>query len=86
MILRIKLTPNSSQDEVIGWEDDPTVGRYLRIRLKAPPVEGKANQALVKFIAKQLSLSKSAVLLEKGQTSRFKTLSLPDSANLRNLN
>jgi uncharacterized protein (TIGR00251 family) len=46
----------------------------LKIRLAAPPVDGKANAALLKFVAETLRLPKSAVTLKSGQTSRRKVL------------
>ncbi len=49
-------------------------GDALKIRLAAPPVEGKANEALIKFVAETLRLPKSAVNLKSGQTSRCKVL------------
>lgn len=82
MKLHVKITPNARQSEVIGWEDDPLRGRVLRVRIAAPPVEGKANEALRVFLAKRLGLPKSQVSLEKGDTSRIKTFSIPDDVKL----
>jgi hypothetical protein len=82
MILRVKVTPNAKRDEFLGWEDDPQGGRHLRIRLQAPPVDGKANKSLVVFLAKQLDVPRSAVALLKGQSSRLKTLEIPDGTTL----
>jgi uncharacterized protein (TIGR00251 family) len=82
MILRVKVTPNAKRDELLGWEDNPQGGRYLRVRLQAPPVDGKANKALVAFLAKRLEVPKSAITLLKGQSSRLKTLEVPDDAKL----
>ena len=82
MILRVKATPNASKNEVLGWIDEPLVGKVLRVRITAPPIEGKANKALAKFIAESLSLSKSAVKLSKGQQSRIKSFEIPDGSEL----
>lgn len=49
-------------------------GEALKIRLAAPPVDGKANEALIKFVAERLKLPKSAVSLKSGQSSRSKVL------------
>ncbi len=49
-------------------------GDALKIRLAAPPVDGKANAALLAFIAERLGVSKSAVTLKSGQTSRRKVV------------
>ena len=51
-------------------------GDALKVRLAAPPVDGKANQALITWLAKTLSCPQSAIELIRGQTSRRKTLSI----------
>lgn len=78
MKLHVRATPNSRSDVIVGWEDDPRAGRVLRVRISAPPVEGKANAALREFLAKTLGVSKSSVVLDKGGSSRFKTFTVPD--------
>jgi uncharacterized protein (TIGR00251 family) len=80
--LRVRATPNARRSEAVGWEDDPQAGRVLRVRVAAPPVEGKANEELRDFIAKSLGLPKSKVLLEKGGASRFKSFEIPDGTAL----
>lgn len=82
MKLRVRATPNAHSSSVIGWEDDPQAGRILRVRVAAPPVEGKANVALREFLAKTLGIPKSKVLLEKGNASRFKSFEIPDGTPL----
>lgn len=54
-------------------------GDALKIRLHAPPVDGKANQALVAWLAKTLGCPQGAIELIRGQTSRRKTLSISTS-------
>ncbi len=78
MRLRVIAVPNSKTSEVVGWEDDPRVGRVLRVKIAAPPVDGKANAALRDFLAARLGVPKSRVVLEKGDTSRIKTFILPE--------
>jgi uncharacterized protein len=85
MLLRIRATPNARQSEIIGWEEDPLVGRVLKVRVAAPPTEGKANAELQRFLAKCLGLPKSKVLIEKGGTSRLKTLEIPDGTNVEQM-
>lgn len=85
MLLRIRATPNARKSEITGWDEDPLVGKVLRIRIAAPPTEGKANQALRDFLAKALDLPKSSVVLEKGDSSRVKCFRLPDDADLSSL-
>ena len=82
MKIRVRATPNARKSEVIGWEEDVQSGRVLRVRVAAPPVEGKANAELRDFLAKALGLSKSKVRLEKGDASRFKTFDIPDGTPL----
>lgn len=82
MKLVVRAVPNASRSEIAGWEDDPRAGRVLRVRIAAPPVEGKANAALREFLAIALGLSKSVVTLEKGDSSRFKTFTIPDGTPL----
>lgn len=83
MKLRILVTPNARSSGIVGWEDHPTGGRALRVRVAAPPAEGKANAALIAFLAKELGVPKSRISLEKGGASRHKTLLIPDEAAAR---
>lgn len=82
MKLHIRVTPNASRSEILGWEQDPQVGRILRVRIAAPPVDGKANDALRVFLAWSLGISKSKVSLEKGGGARHKTFEIPDGTPL----
>lgn len=67
--LTLHIQPGAKKTEFAGLHGDA-----LKIRLAAPPVDGKANEALVKFVAEVLGLPKSAVSLKSGQTSRRKVL------------
>lgn len=82
MKLRIRATPNARRSEIIGWDEDPVVGPVLKVRVAAPPVEGKANEELRSFLAKHLGLPRSKVVMEKGDASRVKTFVLPDGTML----
>ena len=82
MLIRVRAVPNARRSEAVGWEEDPRAGRVLRVKIAAPPVEGKANEALRAFLAAELGVSKSRVRLEKGDSSRFKTFSVPDDCAL----
>ena len=68
-LIRVRVTPRSGRDEVIGWQ-----GGELRVRVRAAPVEGQANEAVCRLIAKQAGVSYSAVEVVGGMTSRLKTL------------
>ena len=67
--LTLHIQPGAKKTQFAGLHGDA-----LKIRLAAPPVDGKANEALIKFIADTLGLAKSAVHLKSGQTSRRKVL------------
>lgn len=67
--LTLHIQPGAKKTEVAGEHGDA-----LKIRLAAPPVDGKANAALIAFVADRLGVAKSAVTLKSGQTSRRKVL------------
>ena len=71
IFLKIHLLPRASRDEICGLHGDA-----IKIRVTAPPVEGKANQALQRFIAEKLNLSSSQVEIIAGQHSREKLLQI----------
>ena len=71
MLLRIKVKPNSKTDEIIREPDGS-----LKVKIRAQPIEGKANKYLVEFLSKKLGLSKSQVTLLKGESNSFKTLEI----------
>jgi len=70
-IVECKIHPNSSRDCIDGIKED-----RLCVRLSAPPIEGKANKALIKFFSKQLHLAKSRISIIHGEKSRIKVLCL----------
>jgi uncharacterized protein (TIGR00251 family) len=65
--LAVQITPNARKTEVIGVLDDA-----LKIKLQAQPIEGKANEALVKYLAKALGVARGAVTITHGQTNKRK--------------
>lgn len=69
--LTLHIQPGARKTEFAGLHGDA-----LKIRLVAPPVDGKANEALLKFIADTLGMAKTAVSLKSGSTSRRKVLEL----------
>ena len=73
--LTLHIQPGAKKTEFAGLHGDA-----LKIRLAAPPVDGKANEALIKFVAETLKLPKSAVNLKSGQTSRRKVLEVSGSS------
>jgi uncharacterized protein (TIGR00251 family) len=67
--LAIKAIPNAPRTEVIGW-----LGEALKVKVHAPPVEGRANDALCEFLAETLGLPRRAITVLRGDTSRQKLL------------
>ena len=71
LLLEVRVQPRASRTEFAGLMSD-----RLRIRLNAPPVDGRANAALVAFVATQCGLARTRVTLERGQAGRDKQLRL----------
>ena len=67
--LKIYATPRSSKTLVAGIHGDPP---RLKIRIAAPPVEGAANEELLKFLSKTLKISRQQISLIRGESSKFK--------------
>lgn len=67
--ISVQIQPNAKKTEVIGVLDDA-----LKLKLQAQPVEGKANEALVRYLADALSVPKSAVTITHGQASKRKLI------------
>lgn len=65
--IRVRVQPRASRTEVAGEHDGA-----LRIRVAAPPVEGEANEALVRFLSKRLRVAASRVTVVSGASSRTK--------------
>jgi uncharacterized protein len=69
ILLKVYLQPKSSKNEVVGPYRDG-----IKVKVTAPPVEGKANEALIRFLAKGFGISPSCIEIIKGLHSREKTL------------
>ena len=65
--LAIKAVPNAPRSAVAGW-----LGDALKVKVQAPPVEGRANEALCEFLARELGLPRRAVTVLRGDPSRLK--------------
>lgn len=70
MRIRVRVTPRSSKN-VIEWEDGA-----LKVRLTASPVDGAANEALLRLLAQHLGLAKREVHIVHGATGRHKTVEI----------
>lgn len=69
VLIRIKLVPRAAANQVDGRHGDA-----VKIRLNAPPVDGKANAALLRFLADKLDLPVAALAITAGHTGRNKTV------------
>jgi uncharacterized protein (TIGR00251 family) len=67
--IRIHVIPNAKIDKAVGQHGDA-----IKIKLRAPPVEGKANAALRRFLAEKLSIPQRAIVLDRGERSRDKLI------------
>ena len=71
IILKVYLQPKASKNEIVGSYRDG-----IKVKITAPPVEGKANEALIRFLAKELGVSPSCIEITRGHHSREKTLKI----------
>ncbi len=71
VILLVRVQPRASKDEIAG-----EMGGELKVRLRAPAVEDRANEALVEFLAELLKTSRSAVSILSGERSRLKRIEI----------
>jgi len=83
--IAVRLTPRGGRDAVDGWGGDEAGRPLLKARVSAPPVEGEANAALIKLIAKALGVPRSAVRIASGEGARVKILTVDgiDEAEVR---
>ena len=68
-ILRVHIVPNAKIDRVVG-----EYGDAIKIKLRAPAVEGKANAALIRFLAAQMKCPRHSTVLQRGHKSRDKLI------------
>ena len=65
--LRLRVQPRASREAILGWRED-----VLRVAVTAPPVEGEANRAVTRLLARALGVAPSAVRVVQGERSRDK--------------
>jgi len=80
LIIDILVRPRSSQDKIVGEHDG-----CLKINITAPPVDGKANGHLCKYLAKVFKVPKSRVILLKGVTGRHKRIKIQSPQHIPEL-
>jgi hypothetical protein len=76
IILKVYLQPRSSKNEIVGPYRDG-----IKVKVTVPPIEGKANEALIRFLAKEFGISSSSIEILKGLHSREKTLRISGILN-----
>lgn len=76
--LFVRLQPGARTDRIDGWDRDAEGREVLKIRLRARPVEGEANAALLRFVADVVAAPRSSVVLARGDRSRLKRLTVAD--------
>ena len=69
--LTLRVTPGASRSEICGAETE-----WLKVRIKAPPVDGKANKELIRFLAKLLKIPKCSIEICSGGSSRLKRIKI----------
>lgn len=68
LIIKLKISPNASKNEIIKTEEG------VKVKIMAQPVDGKANKALIEFLSKHFKIPKSSIEILRGETSKEKTL------------
>ena len=71
MIIKVRVIPNSKRNDVVS-----RIGSILRVKIAAPAVEGKANEELCDYLSDFFDVSRSNVLLRKGERGREKTIEI----------
>ncbi|ENV1395344.1 hypothetical protein GJ26_13190 [Vibrio cholerae] len=67
LLLRLYIQPKASRDSIVGLH-----GEELKVAITAPPIDGKANTHLSKYLAKLCKVAKGSVVIEKGELGRHK--------------
>lgn len=78
MILTVHVKPGARESKVVGWRDEGTV----IIAVAAVPVDGAANQELIRFLSKQLGVAKSLISIKRGHSGRVKHIEMPEGTDL----
>ncbi|MCP1468386.1 hypothetical protein J3E64_000053 [Sphingobium sp. OAS761] len=80
LLLAVRLTPGAARDDIGGGWTDEKGARWLSARVRAVPERGRANAALIALLAQRIGWSKSAILLESGDSNRLKRLRIRGGA------
>ena len=71
MIIKVKIIPNASKDEIVELNDD-----LLKIKISSPPIDGKANKKLIDFLSNHFKINKSSIRILKGLKSKIKEIEI----------
>jgi uncharacterized protein len=71
LIISVRVVPGARKSELAGLYQD-----NFKIKIKSPPVEGKANDELISFLSELLGISKKSIIIIRGQNSRLKVIEL----------
>lgn len=77
VLLRLYIQPKASRDNLIGLHGDE-----IKIAITAPPVDGKANAHLSKYLSKQFKVAKGLITIEKGELGRHKQVRIQSPADI----
>lgn len=77
LFLHVQLQPRASRDSIVGPH-----GEYLKIKITTPPLEGRANKHLIKFLADCFDVAQREITIEKGEQSRIKLVRIHSPKNL----
>jgi len=77
LILKVRVQPRASKNEIVGIQE-----QWLKVRITAPPVDGKANTHLIRFLAGEFKIKQSQITLISGETSREKRLRIHSPTRL----
>ena len=77
LTLQLHVQPGAARDEIVGLHGD-----RLKVRISAPPVDGRANRHLIEYLATVFGVARSAITLVRGETGRAKTVRIDSPACL----
>lgn len=77
MKIKIQITPNAKKTEIVGEQSDIFGDTVLKMKIAAPPVEGKANKELIRFLSEHHKVPKTSIKILQGETSRTKVIEIP---------
>jgi len=75
-----KIKPNANHNKICGW-----LGEVVKIEVKAKPVDGQANKALINFLSEGVGVAKNSIRIKSGHTSRMKLLEIDEDITILEL-